>query len=211
MHVPITLAALALLTAVIVLLRICWSRLSFATHRFLIVLACTVLALYALGWVTHWSPTSPRLLAVVRWSAFAAYEFFLLLFTLFRPRLLTTIVATVLILPVLSASTLLPLSKLFQHFPETTVPLSGRLVSVRTIIDRSSYGTSAADLGVYYRTPWLPLLQHTLVETRFYETQCQAFASYAAIQSDPKAILFTCPPSPSQPSGVAVVERHLIH
>jgi hypothetical protein len=211
MHVPLTLAALAALTATIVLVRIFWPRLAPGIRHILIACACLALTAQTLCAASPWAPTSDRLHALVRWSGFAGYEFFLILFTLWPPRWLTSLIAAVLILPILSSSTLLPLSILFDDFPKTTIPLADNIVSVRTFIDRSSIATNAADIGVYYRPHWLPFLQRSLAETRFFDTQCNADSSFATLQPNQKSVIFTCPALPPQPSTAAVIERHPVH
>lgn len=211
MHVPLTLAALALLTAVMVLLRIYWSHLTPRIHHILLAGAGAAIAIQVLGRATHLQPSSQFFDASLNWFSFAGYEFLILLLTLFRPRLVTSVIAAVLILPILSASTLLPLSAIFDRMPQTTTPLGGNLFSVRTIVNRSSVGTSAADLEVFYRTPWLPFLQHRIVSTRFFNTQCDTAAAFATLQSEQKTVVLTCPAVPAQPPGTAVIERHPIH
>lgn len=211
MHVPLTLAALALLTVILVLLRIRWPHLSPHTRSTFIACACATLALFVARAVTHWSPVSIRLNALCNWSGFAGYEFLIILFTLLRPRLLTSLIAAILILPILSASTLLPLTELFDHLPQTTTSLSDNLVSARTLIHRSSIAPDAADLEIYYRTAWLPHLQRRVQGTRFFDTQCDASRSFAVLQPDHKNVLLTCPALPTQPPTTAVVERRPIH
>jgi hypothetical protein len=211
MHVPLTLAALAALTTALLLLRIFWPRVPMRTQRVLTALAGVILILCAVTSATRWNPISPTLQALARWAAFASYEFFILLFTLFRPKRLTIPIAAVLILPILSASTLLPLGELFDSFPHATVRLDDHLFAVKTIIDRRSVAANATDLGVFYRTPFLPLLQRRVAATRFFDTQCNASASFAKIDPDRTSVILNCPASPTEPSGAPVVERHPIH
>lgn len=211
MHVPLTLAALALLTLGLVLLRIRWPYLAPRTHRCLIVLAGIALAFSCLNSVSHWQPIWQPIDAAQHWTTFAAYEFLVLLLTLLRPRLLTSIIAAVLILPILSASTLLPLTALFDHPVQTTVPLAPNVVTLTTIVKRTPYATNAADFEVFYRPSWLPFLQHRLASTRFFDTQCNSPAAYATLQPDQRVVLLTCPPRPGQSSDATIVERHSIH
>lgn len=211
MHVPLTIAALALLTAVIVLIRICWSYLSPATHRILITTACVAIAIYAITSTTHWQPTNQRLGSSLRWFGIAAYEFFIILLTLLRPRLFTSFIAAVLILPLLSASILLPLSAFFDHLPQTTTHLPANLVSVRTIVDRGNEAADAADLEVFRIVSWFPFLEHRIIETRFFATQCDAANAFATIQPDRETVVYTCPALPTQPPRNPIVERHRIH
>src|SRR3982074_3271480 len=109
MNLPLTFAALVALTGALVLLRIFWPRFAQRTRSLLLACACIVPTLYVIAAATRWSTSSLRWNAAFYWGFIASYEFLLILFTRLRPRWLTSIIAIILILPILSASVFLPL------------------------------------------------------------------------------------------------------
>ncbi len=207
MHVPLTLAALATLTLAIVLLRLLWPRLSRRARSTWITCACATFTLTTLCYLAKWSTSSNRLNTAIYWFCIASYEFFIILFTLLPPKWLTSIVAVVLILPILSTSIFLPLTLIFDSSSHTITPLGGRFFS-----DRTSPGlVSEAELNIYYRPSWAPFLRRRVQGTRYYRSQCDAFAAFATLQPDHKSVLMSCPAAPDQPPGAArslVVKFH---
>jgi hypothetical protein len=211
MHLPLTFASFALLTTGIVVLRLFWRRLSFRIHCVLISLACTALFFFALSSVTKWKIYPAPLNASLFWSAVAGYEFFLILFTLLRPRWLTSIIAAILILPLLSASVFLPLARLFDTSQQKTISLGDRFVSVRTPWGGETSDNSGADLEIYWRPSWAPFLEHQVQGARYYNTQCDTGASFAVLQPDHKSVRMNCPAASNQPASAArslVVKFH---
>src|SRR6201999_1304211 len=89
MYIPITIAALASLTAAMILLRIFWLRLPSRLRFFLIRASIALIALHVLFVLTKWSTTSDRLNTVINWLAIASYALLVLLFSRLSPRWLT--------------------------------------------------------------------------------------------------------------------------
>jgi hypothetical protein len=86
MYIPITTAALALLTAAMVLLRIFWSRVPPRVRFFLIRASIAMIILHGLFVVTKWNTTSGRLNVFINWMAIAGYELLVVLFSRLPPR-----------------------------------------------------------------------------------------------------------------------------
>jgi hypothetical protein len=211
MHLPLTFASFALLTTGIVLLRLFWQRLSPRVHCVVIILACAALFLSALSLATKWTIYPDSLNAALYWSALAGYEFFLVLFTLLPPRWLTSIIAAILIAPLLSASIFLPLAHLFDMAPYQTLPLGDRFVSVRTPWSMEGTNGSGVDLKIYWRPSWAPFLQRQVQGARYYNSQCDTGASFAVLQPDHKSVLMNCPAAANQQASAArslVVKFH---
>ena len=81
MYLPITTAALALLTAAMVLLRVFWLRVPSRMRFFLIRASIAIIVLHGLFVVTRWNTTSDRLNVFINWLAIAGYELLVLLFS----------------------------------------------------------------------------------------------------------------------------------
>ena len=200
---PLTFAALAILTGALILLRLRWRKVSQKTHLILIGFAGAALVLYLLMFATGWSTSSNHLNAVIYWAAIAGYEFFLLLFTLLRPHWLTTIIAAVLMLPILSASPFLRLAELFNPAPHTTVSIGPNFLS-----DLAPWGTGIAassgfDLTIYSHPTWTQFLRRRRQASRYFSGQCDASKASATLQPDGKHVLMSCPAAPNQPPDAA--------
>lgn len=203
MNVPLTFAALTTLTGALVLLRFFWPHLSRRTQTFLIAGACIIPALFGLIFVSRWSTSSIRLNAACYWACIASYEFFLLLFTRLRPRWLTTIIAIILILPLLSASVFLPLADIFNVPPVTTVVLGDHFISERVPWGSHKFENTGTDLVIYSRPPWAPFVRRRRQSCRYYNSQCNASQAFAVLQPDRKSVLMVCPASPGQAPDTA--------
>jgi hypothetical protein len=198
----LTFAALAILTGVLILLRLRWPQLSRKAHSIFIGGAGAALFLYLLMFVTGWSTSSNHLNAAIYWAAIAGYEFFLLFFTLLRPRWLTGIIAAVLMLPLLSASPFLPLAELFNPAPHTTVSLGPGFIS-----DLTPWGTGATpsgfDLTIYSHPSHTLFLRRRRQASRYFSGQCDASKASATLQPDGKHVLMSCPAAPNQQPDAA--------
>src|SRR5260370_22009427 len=113
MYMPITTAALALLTAAMLLLRIFWSRVPPRLKFFLIRASIAMIILHGLFVATKWTTTSDRLNVFINWLAIAGYELLVLLFSRLSPRWLTLPSAIILLIPLFASSILVPLTHLF--------------------------------------------------------------------------------------------------
>lgn len=200
---PLTFAALAVLTGALVFLRLRWLHLSRKTQTAFIGCAGAILLVDALLFATNWSTSSDHLNAALYWCAIASYEFFILLFTLLRPRWLTTITSAVLILPILSASPFLPLAELFNSAPHTIVSLGHNFTSDRFPWGTGTAPTSGFDMVIYSHPGWTHFFRHRRQGCRYYSGQCDAAQSYATLQPDHKHILMSCPAAPGQPLDTA--------
>lgn len=145
------------------------------------------------------STSSSHLNAVFYWLAAASYGFFLLLFTLLRPRWLTTMIAIILFFPILSASAFLPLAELFNPAPHTVVSLGPDLIS-----DNVPWGTGPVpiagfDFTIYSTPSWTRFLRRRRQAARYFNGQCDAAHASAMIQPDGEHALMTCPAYPGQP------------
>ena len=106
-------------------------------------------------------------------------------------------IAVVLILPILSASVLLPLGELFSPPPVTATALGDRLVTERMPWGTGSAATSGTDLTLYYQPPHVPFLHRRILSDRFFGGQCNAAGAYAVLLPDRKTVLAWCPGLPS--------------
>ncbi len=206
MYLTLTFALLLAVTAMLVLLRLRWMYLSPYVRRAVLVTACTIVTIFLLGYSIHWATASARINTIAYWLFLACCEFFVLLLTLLPPRWLTSLIAVVLLLPILSASIFLPLTAVFAPPPVTT-PLGDHLVSVTEPWTSGKIGVSGVDIDILYRPAWAPFLQHRRQTDRLYETQCDTAKATATLQPDRQSILFDCPANPYQPSapGIHVV------
>jgi hypothetical protein len=200
---PLTFTALALLTGALIFLRVKWPQLSLKTHRILIVCACVALILYAITFTAGWSTASNRLNASFYWFAIAGYEFFLLIFTLLRPRWLTTTIAIVLLFPILSASAFLPLSELFNPAPHTIISLGSDFISDRSPWGTGVGGSSGVELNIYSHPSWTRFLRRRRQGARYYNSQCDGSRATATLQPDLKHVLMSCPAAPGQRADTA--------
>jgi hypothetical protein len=204
---PLTFAVLAILTGALILLRLRWTQLSRRSHKVLVGCAVAALILYGFTFAAGWSTSSNHLNAAIYWAAIAGYELLLLLFTLLRPRWLTSIIAAVLIFPILSASAFLPLAELFNPAPHTVVSIGPNLIS-----DRAPWGTGTApssgfDLTIYSHPSWTHFFRRRRQASHYYSGQCDASRSSATLQPDGKHVLMSCPAAPNQQADAA---RHLV-
>lgn len=203
MHVPLTFAALALLITAIVLLRFFWSRLSPKAHRILITIVVAYFTFSVITRSAHWTTAYDQLDGILYWCLVACYAFLLMLFSLLRPSWLTSVIAVILFVPILSASAFLPLTKVFNRAKSTTSVIGDRIISVRTPLEPSPIEVPGVDIDVFYQPTWTTLVRRRLQGFRFIDSQCNASAAYAVLQPDHKNVRFACPPAPNQPPDAA--------
>lgn len=195
---PLTFAILALLTGALVVLRLRWLQIPRKTHRIFIICACTALAFYAFTFATGWSTSANHLNAALYWSAIASYEFFILLFTLLRPRWLTTIIAIILIVPIFSASPFLPLTDIFDNAPHTIVSIGPNLISDRVASGVGTTDRAGFDLTIYSHPSWTHFFRRRRQASHYFSGQCYAAKASATLQPDHKHVLMSCPAGPGQ-------------
>jgi hypothetical protein len=159
----------------------------------MIALACALLAAQTLLSVSGWNFNSSLLRVAIYWGAMTSYEFFILLFTLIRPRWLTSMIAAILILPLLSASIFLPLDVLFDRSPRHIQVLGGP-ISIETVPwDSVLHGTSGVDAEIIQTSSRVPFMRRHLGGVRFYSKQCNTTALVITLAPDHRSIFFHCP------------------
>jgi hypothetical protein len=201
MFIPITAAALALLTVAMVLLRIFWSRLAPRLRFFLIRASIAMIVLHALVLVTKWTTTSDRLNVLINWLAIAGYELLVLLFSRLSPRWLTLPSAIVLLIPLFAASILVPLTHLFEPASRKNLSLGDHLFYEVSPWSNAGGGNEGVDVLIYYRPPFAPFIRHKLQSIPFNDQECNSRAASAVAFPDKKTVLGRCPNWPSQASG----------
>jgi hypothetical protein len=197
-----TLAILGIFIAALVLLRFRWPAFSAQSQRFMIIVACVIPAITGIAAITKWISTSPCVNAAVYLAFLLSYSFFVILFTRLRPRWLTTIIAIILIAPLLSASVFLPVGRLIKA-STVTRSLGDGFFSELAPWGSGNTQTSGTDLTIYYRSAWMPFLQRSQLSSRYYGGQCNAWAAYAVLQPDHKSALMVCPPWPGEPEELS--------
>lgn len=193
MRVLLTTAVLASLTLAIILLRVFWSRIPARARSFFVYAGLSMILLHVAFVVTKWSTTSDRLNSIVNWGAVAGYILIIVLFTLQRPRWLTTISAAILILPVFTSSILLPLRDLFNPVLPSINRIDNRYIYAKTLWDeQGETRNSGADLMIFFQPRFIPL-RRKVQRATFNDMQCDASASSASIDRVRKIIHFHCP------------------
>src|ERR1700730_17575668 len=127
MYIPLALAALALLTVAMILLRIFWSRVPPRLRILLIRASIAIIILHGLFVLTKWNTTSDRLNAVINWMAVAGYELRVLLFSRLSPRWLTPPSTIILLVPLFASRILVPLTHVFEAAPHKDASLGDNL------------------------------------------------------------------------------------
>ena len=201
MYIPITTGTLALVTIVMILLRIFWLDVPIRLRSLLIRLSITVIALHFFFEVTKWSTASDRLNILINWLAIAGYELLVLLFSRLSPRWLTTLCAAILLIPLFASSVLQPLASLFQ-------PNS---IQSQSLGDHHSYevvpwanvggGNAGVDVLIYYRPSLAPFLRRRLQSIPFNNQECNSSAAFAVVDHPLKRVVGRCPnwsPKPAQ-------------
>ena len=201
MHLPLTFALFGALTAFLVVLRSGWVRLRRRLQRALMFAAVAGLLFTPLCMATGWSFRIDPLNGLAYWWFLASYVWLLLLFTILRPRWVTGVLAFTLMVPVLSASAFLPLTRLFDRRPAAPVQIGRDLYSQLTTFASATGSYSGADLEIFYRPRWIPVLQRRRQGARYYNTQCDAGGAYAVLQADGEHVQMNCPAVAGDPES----------
>ena len=135
-----------------------WADLSPGTRFILPVLAAGVAGLYAFMLCTGWISTSALINESIGALAVGGYSLLILLLTLFHPKILTRLVATVLLLPVLVAFVLLPLSA-GSGGTIASEHVVGNLYFDRVPWDAGAMGSSGTTRLLYEKPRLLPFLK----------------------------------------------------
>jgi hypothetical protein len=201
MHIPITSAALALMTVAILLIRVFWMRFDPRFRKFLVRGAIAMIVLHALFVVTKWETISIHLNVLINWLAVAGYELLLMLFTRIRPKWLTSLCAAILIVPLFAASIMLPLTGIFEPGSIKRVPMGNDLYYKVEPWSIDAGGNSGVDLDILYSPRFAPFLSHKVQTQAFNMQECNAAAAYAEHGPTAKTVIARCPHSPNQPPG----------
>jgi hypothetical protein len=201
MYIPITTAALVLLTVAMLLLRIFWSRIPSRLRFFLIRASIAAIVLHGFFLVTKWNTTSDRLNVLINWLAIAGYELLVLLFSRLSPRWLTLPSTIILLIPLFASTILGPLTDIFEPASHKNLPLGDHFFYEINPWMNAGGGNKGVDVVVYYRPPFAPFLRHRLQSIPFNDHECNSRAASAIAFPAKKAVLGHCPNWPSQPSG----------
>jgi hypothetical protein len=201
MYLPITIVALALLTAVMIVLRIFWSRLPPRLACFLIRLSIGLVILQAIFFATKWSTTSDHVNVLLNWLAIAGYELIVLLFAGLSPRWLTVPSTIILLIPLFAASVIIPLTNFFDPHSSETVRIGDHLFYEIKPWTNVGGGNGGIDILVYRGSSILPFLRHKLQTIPFNNDECDSSASSATALPEKRAVLGRCPRWPSQAGG----------
>ena len=199
MYIPITIAALATLTAAMILLRIFWLRLPSRLRFFLIRASIAVITLHVLFVLTKWTTTSDRLNTLINWLAIAGYTLLVLRFSHLSPRWLTIPSTVILLVPLFAASILFPLARLFEPGSPRNIPIGNHLF-YEVSPWASGGGNAGVDVLIYYIPPFAPFMRHKLQVIPYNDGECNSSATFATLLN-PKAVLGRCPRWPNQPPG----------
>jgi hypothetical protein len=201
MYIPLTAAALALLTVAMILLRIFWSRVPPRLRFLLIRASIAIIVLHGLFAVTKWNTTSDRLNVLINWLAIAGYELLVLLFSRLPPRWLTVPSTIILLIPLFASSILGPLTDIFEPASPKNLPLGDHLYYQINPWVNAGGGNKGVDVIIYYRPPFVPFLRHKLQSIPFNDQECNSRAASAVALPAKKTVLARCPNWPSQASG----------
>jgi hypothetical protein len=201
MYIPLTTAALALMTVAMLLLRIFWSRVPPRLRFFLIRASIAVIVLHGLFVVTKWTTTSDRLNVIINWLAIAGYELLVLLFSSLPPRWLTLPSTIILLIPLFASTILAPLTRLFEPGSPAKVSLGDHFFYEINPWSNAGGGNRGVDVVIYYRPPFAPFLRHKLQSIPFNDQECNSRAASATAVPAKKIVLGHCPNWPSQPAG----------
>jgi len=202
MHIPTTIAALTLLTAAMLLLRIFWMRIDFRLRYFLIRGSIGIIALHAFFAVSKWETSSSYINVIINWLAIAGYELLILLFSRLSPKWLTSLSAVILIAPIFASTILLPLTRIFEPGTTPRVPLGNHLYYKVAPWSVDGAANSGVDLNILYSPPLIPFLSHKVQSQPFNTQECNAFASFALVGPTPRTVIARCPHWPNEPPGV---------
>lgn len=193
MHLPLTFGLLGLLTGAVLLLRMYWWKLPPSARRGILALACAMVLL-RMGFIaTQWSMTSSKMNDVICWLAVAGYEILLARFSLMRPQWLTAASATVLLLPLIGSTLLLPLTRIFDWTVDDISQLPGPYILERNTWDTDGSGHSGMDMIVFYQPRFVPFMRHLSQRASFGDDECNAETATAQVDPQKRTVHFHCP------------------
>ena len=201
MFIPWTMAALATLTALMIVVRAFWLSVPSRLRWLLIRLAIGVIMVQAFFYLTKWGTTSAYVNVIIYWLAIGSYELLVLLFSRFSPRWLTSISAVILIVPLFASSFLTPLTGIFRPGSLPKNLIGDHLYYKVFPSTVSGPGVQVFDIEVYYQPVFAPFLSRKVGKQSFNTAECNASAAFLVRGSDPKMLIARCPLWPTQPAG----------
>jgi hypothetical protein len=201
MHIPITIAALAVMTVAILFLRIFWMRVPPRLRRFLIRGSVVMIVIQVVFQATKWGTSVAHINVMISWLAVAGYELLIMLFSRISPKWLTSLCGFILILPLFASSILFPLAMLFQRGGARRVPMGNHLFYRLANWGAAGASDSGAELNIFYSPPFAPFLSHKVQTEGFSSRECNASAAYAIPGPTPGTVIVRCPHRPDQPAG----------
>ncbi|MDQ2832444.1 MAG: hypothetical protein M3Y50_01640 [Acidobacteriota bacterium] len=201
MLIPLTIAALLVVTAAMVAVRLLWERLPPGVRTFLPRAAVAVIVVQLFFSVTKWGTTSTYVNVWINWMAIAAYELLVLLFSRLPPRWLTSLSAFILLVPLFASTILLPLTGVFRRGSITKQPVGENLYYKVVPWSNNGLGNSGVDVDVYYRPRFAPFLSRRIKTQAFNTQECNA--TKAMVEPGPRSgtVVARCPHWPVQPAG----------
>jgi hypothetical protein len=194
MHLPITFGLLGLLTAAVLLLRLCWWRLPRWVRRSLIVLAAAMVMMRIASDGLQWSTVSTRLNALLSWGAVGGYEILLARFSLMRPQWLTSLSAIVLLAPLIGSALMLPLTRVFDWSHADISSIGGSYIVEKSPWDTDAAGNTGVDLIVFYSPRFAPFLRHLRERASFSSAECRTEDASVKADLTARTLHFHCPP-----------------
>jgi hypothetical protein len=201
MYIPITIAALALMTVAMVLLQAFWLRVPPRLRSFLIRASIALIVLQAFFAATKWGTTSNHLNAFIYWLAVVGYELLVLLFSRLSPRWLTVPSAAILLVPLFASVIVISLSHFFEPDTHKSAPLGDHLFYDVRPWSNTGAGNAGVDVNIYYRPSLVPFLRRKIGTIPLNDQECNSSAAFAISDPAAKTILGRCPYWPSQPTG----------
>jgi hypothetical protein len=201
MYIPITTAALASLTAAMILLQVFWLRVPSRLRSFLTRASIAIIILHALFVVTKWTTTSDQLNVIINWLAIAGYELLVLLFSRMSPRWLTIPSAAILIIPLFAASIVFPLAHIFDPGSNKNLFIADHLFYEIEPWANTGGGNAGINILIYYYPPFVPFFRHKLQSIPFNDHECNANAAFAIPGPNAKTVVGRCPRWPTEPAG----------
>src|SRR3984893_6316189 len=201
MYIPLALAALALLTVAMILLRIFWSRVPPRSRLLLIRASIAIIILHGLFVLTKWNTTSDRLNVFINALAIAGYQLLVLLSSRLPPRWLTLPSTIILLIPLFASTILVPLTHIFDPASRKSVSLGDHLFYEIDPWTNSGSGNKGVDVVIYHRPPFVPFFRHKLQSIPFNAQECNSRAASAIAFPARKTVVGRCPNWPSQAYG----------
>src|ERR1700679_2183166 len=201
MFIPVTAPARVILMVAMLLLRIFWFRIPSWLRFLLIRVSIAVILIQGLFVLTKWNTTSDRFNYVLNWLAIAGYALLVLLFSRLSPRWLTLPSTIILLVPLFTASVIMPLTLTFQPEPNAKAYLSDHLLYEVQPWPNTGGGNGGVDINIYHRFPLAPFLRHKLRTIPFNNQECNSLKATAVAFPDTKIVLGHCPRWPTQPAG----------